>query len=96
MRRLPLYCEAGPATTYDRRRRDNFATREVVSSLFVFCVCVCYSVCLLQLACVYLCVERAASCTLFGALLLCVSGVFGCERECERGGALLVRGGSAA
>ena len=40
MRRLPLYCEVGPTTTNDRRRRDNFATREVVSSLFVFCVCV--------------------------------------------------------
>ena len=87
MRRLPLYCEAGPATTYDRRRRDNFATREVVSSLFVFCVCVCYSVCLLQLACVYLCVERAASCTLFGALLLVCcwcSGVSESEREVAR------------
>ena len=74
MRRLPLYCEAGPATTYDRRRRDNFATREVVSSLFVFCVCV-LCVPSTTVACVYLCVERAASCTLFGALLLCVAGV---------------------
>ena len=82
MRRLPLYCEVGPTILLTTAGEEiNFATREGVSSLFVFCVCVCYSVCLLQLVCVYLCVECAASCTLFGALLLCVSGVFGCERE---------------
>ena len=82
-RRLPLYCEVGPTILLTTAGEEiNFATREGVSSLFVFCVCVLFGVPSTTVACVYLCVERAASCTLFGALLLCVvSGVFGCERE---------------
>ena len=41
MRRLPLYCEVGPAILLTTAGEEiNFATREVVSSLFVFCVCV--------------------------------------------------------
>ena len=81
MRRLPLYCEVGPTILLTTAGEEiNFATREGVSSLFVFCVCVIRCAFYNSRVCL-LCVECAASCTLFGALLLCVSGVFGCERE---------------
>ena len=82
MRRLPLYCEVGPTILLTTAGEEITSPQERACRLYSCSVCVCYSVCLLQLVCVYLCVERAASCTLFGALLLCVvSGVFGCERE---------------
>ena len=49
MRRLPLYCEVGPTILLTTAGEEiNFATREGVSSLFVFCVC--YSVCLLPVS----------------------------------------------
>ena len=81
MRRLPLYCEVGPAILLTTAGEEITSPQERACVVSIRVLCVCYSVCLLQLVCLYLCVERAASCTLFGALLLCVSGVFGCERE---------------
>ena len=89
MRRLPLYCEVGPTILLTTAGEEiNFATREGVSSLFVFCVCVLFGVPSTTVACVY-CVFSAPLLVRYSARCCCVlflvcSGVSESEREVAR------------
>ena len=83
MRRLPLYCEAADRLYYLRppAKRLTSPKASVASSPIRVLWCVLFGVPLQQSRVSILCSARPLSCTLFGALLLCVAGVFGPERE---------------
>ena len=87
MRRLPLYCEVGPAILLTTAGEEiNFATRGGVSSLFVFSVCVIR--CAFYNSCVSICVLSAPLLVRYSARCCCVflvcSGVSESEREVAR------------